>query len=187
MRDLSKTEIKVDENTELVVPKLEQVDDLVKLFQDPENLKFIGQYTDWPYAHNLESKIEQWVTQSKEGTFLFLIILVDSQIAGTCRIPNINPEDKKAALGYILLKEYTRQGLATACIKSLLEFSFSALDLNRIYLEIDSRNNPSIELAKKLNFTYEGTLRQDYKYQNKTTHELSDWQIWSMLKEEYKP
>lgn len=185
MKDLSKTEIQVTKNVKLIVPNNEQIKELVRLFQDPESLEFIGQYTDWPYSTNLEEKIEHWIKQSKEGKFLFLIILVGSQIAGTCRIPNINFEDEKAALGYILLKEYTEKGLATACINSLLKFSFKNLKLNRIYLEIDSRNTPSIELAKKLNFTYEGTLREDYKYQNKPSHELSNWEIWSMLKKEY--
>ena len=186
MKDLSKTEIKLIEDIKLSAPSKAQIKSLIKLFQNPENIDFVGEYTDWPYNPNLEEKIKEWIQQSEQGKFIFFIILVKNKIAGTCRILDINYEDKKATLGYILLKQYTRQGIATSCIKALLELCFYELKLNKVLLEIDARNRPSIKLEKKLRFFHEGTLRQDYTYHYKPSHELSDWQIWSMLKSEYK-
>lgn len=186
MQDLSKTKIRVNDDIELVVPCATQIEELIIIFQDPKNIEFIGRYTDWPYSDNLKEKIQDWIELTSKGEFVFMIILVNSKIAGTCRIVDINSRDKKAALGYIILEEYSGHGLATGCVKALLEYSYKSLQLNRIYLEIDPRNKQSIRLAEKLNFTYEGTLREDYKYQNRPPYEFSDWQIWSMLKSEYK-
>lgn len=186
MRDLSKTEIKVNDKLKLVVPSIYQVDELVNLFQNSENLEFIGKYPDWPHNPNLKERLAEWIDQSSEGAFLPLLILHGGEIAGICRLLNINYEHEKVEFGYILLPKFTKKGIATASVKAMLEFAFNELGLNRVELIIDSRNTDSIKLAERLDFTYEGTLRQDYKYKYSQPGKYSDGQVWSMLKSEYK-
>jgi ribosomal-protein-serine acetyltransferase len=186
MKDLSKKEIKVNENTRLIVPESGQVKELVKLFQDPENLKFVGKFPDWPHAKDLEQKIIRWLDLTKNGEFLFFVIVVDNKIAGTCRIIDINHSDEKAELGYILLPQFTKKGIATNCVKALLKFCFAELNLNRVELCISDDNLESIKLAKRLNFIHEGTLRDEYKYKFSKPGKFSTTQIWSILKKEYK-
>lgn len=186
MRDLSKTEIRVNDELKLVVPSIHQVDELVNLFQSSENLEFIGKYPDWPHNPNLKERLTEWINQSSDGVFLPLLILHGEETAGICRLLNISYEHEKVEFGYILLPKFTRKGIATAAVKAMLEFAFNELCLNRVELIIDSRNTDSIRLAKRLDFTYEGTLRQDYKYKYSQPGKYSDGMVFSILKSEYK-
>jgi RimJ/RimL family protein N-acetyltransferase len=185
MRDLSKTEIKVNHSAKLAIPDAEQIKKLVSLLQNPENLKFVDKFPDWPHAKDLEQKIFKWLELAKAGEFLFFIILVEDKIAGTCRIIDINYSDEKAELGYILLPQFTKRGIATNCVNAMLGFCFDKLNLNRVELCISDDNSESIKLAQRLKFKHEGTLRDEYKYKYSKPGEFSTTQIWSMLKSEY--
>lgn len=187
MQDLSKTEIQVDDDTKLVVPNEDQIKELIETFQKPENLDFVGKFPDWPHDPNLESRVEQWLERSKDGSFVPLIALYKGQLAGTFRLIDINYKHERVEFGYILLPQFTKKGIASSCIKAMLGFSFDKLGMNRVELLIDSRNEDSIRLAKRLNYTYEGTMRQDYKYEYSQPGKYSDGMVFSMLKSEYKP
>lgn len=186
MKDLSATEIRVNDDVKLIALRSDQVKDLAKIFQSPENLEFVGKFPDWPHNPNLEEKMEGWIRESKEGSFLPLLILNKGMIAGVCRLLNINYEHEKVEFGYILLPNFTKKGIATASVKAMLGFAFNNLNLNRVELIIDSRNEDSIRLAKRLDFFYEGTLRQDYKYKYSQPGNYSDGMVFSMIKSEYK-
>lgn len=186
MSDLSNTEIKVNDDIKLVSLKNGQVKDIVRLFKAPENIKFVGEFPDWPHNPNLEQKVKSWIKDSKKGLFLPLVIFYKGEIAGVCRLIDINYSHEKVEFGYILLPDFTKKGIATECVKAMLSLSFNKLGLNRVELIIDSQNTDSIKLAERLNFTYEGTLRQDYKYQYSQPGKYSDGMVYSMLKSEYK-
>jgi RimJ/RimL family protein N-acetyltransferase len=52
------------------------------------------------------------------------------------------------------------KGIADEASRLLLRFGFLTLGLNRIFLHVDTSNEPAIRLYKRLGFTQEGVCRQ---------------------------
>jgi ribosomal-protein-alanine N-acetyltransferase len=63
-------------------------------------------------------------------------------------------------------------------MKVLIEAAFSTLNLHRIEAKVEPNNENSIRLLEKMNFIYEGTLRES----EKTGDTFSDLQLYSLLK-----
>lgn len=67
--------------------------------------------------------------------------------------------DQRAEVGYHLTPEYWRRGLMTAALSAVIDYGFSTLDLNKIEAGVNTRNERSSGLLRKLGFQWEGTLR----------------------------
>ena len=70
--------------------------------------------------------------------------------------------DRRAELGYHLAPEYWRRGLMTAALDTVVDYGFTALGLNKIEATVNTQNDRSSGLLRKLGFRIEGTLR-DYR------------------------
>ena len=80
---------------------------------------------------------------------------------GWCSLTRWNPDYRSAALGYCLGDAAWGHGYATEAARSLLQWAFDTLDLNRVQAETDTRNAASARVLEKLGFVREGTLRED--------------------------
>ena len=66
-----------------------------------------------------------------------------------------------AHIGYWIDKAYANLGLTTKAVNALTEFGFDALKLHRIEINIRPENEPSIRVAQKAGYVFEG-LRPRY-------------------------
>lgn len=64
-------------------------------------------------------------------------------------------------IGYWIDRDYANRGYMTEAVKMVTDFAFTELELHRIEINIRPENEPSIRVAKKCGYTYEG-LRQNY-------------------------
>ena len=87
------------------------------------------------------------------------------QLIGATGLNDLVIEHRRAEMGYWLLPEWWRQGLARECVAAMLNFAFTTLQLYRIGAEADFDNDPSIQLLKKLGFQQEGT-RRAFEFKN---------------------
>jgi len=53
------------------------------------------------------------------------------------------------------------RGYATEAARAVLQWAFVTLSLNRVQVEVDTRNAASAGVLEKLGFVREGTLRED--------------------------
>ena len=72
-----------------------------------------------------------------------------------------------AELGYWLARPYWGQGLMTAAVKRLSEYSFAELGLIRIAAHVFHFNVASARVLEKAGFQFEGRLRKHYKKDGK--------------------
>jgi [ribosomal protein S5]-alanine N-acetyltransferase len=103
-------------------------------------------------------------------------------VIGSCLYHNWERDHEKAELGYSLHEPFRKQGYMHEAISKLLEFGFESMALNRIEAFISPTNAASKKLISSLGFTLEGTLRENYKFQNI----IHDSMVYSLLKSEYK-
>jgi diamine N-acetyltransferase len=108
---------------------------------------------------------DEWMknTLTNPSIILFGIRLVENQkLIGTCKLHSINYIDRKAELQIrIGVKEILGKGYGTQVIRQLLEFAFSELNLNKVYLYVFIENVRAVKSYQKVGFKVEGTLIQD--------------------------
>jgi RimJ/RimL family protein N-acetyltransferase len=61
-----------------------------------------------------------------------------------------DPEAREASLWYVLRRDRWGRGLIVEAARALLDFGFGALDLHRVYVDVDARNAGSLRVAEKL-------------------------------------
>lgn len=152
---------------------------LFKIWSDPDVTKFmnISSFTHEVQAKEMIEKLEELAQASKAIRFS-MIEQESNEIIGTCGFNSIDFENAKAEIGYDIAKAYWGMGYATEGIFALLNYSFETLELNRIEAKVEPANVNSIKVLKKLNFTFEGTLRQ----YEKSKGNFIDINIYSLLK-----
>ena len=87
-------------------------------------------------------------------------IYYQDQLVGSIDLHEVSEENHRAEIGYWVGKELTGKGIASRSAASLTKYALEKLDMNRIAILACTDNIPSINVAKRLNFTEEGTLRQ---------------------------
>ena len=73
-------------------------------------------------------------------------------LSGTIGIKDIDYVNKKANIGYWIGKQYHGKGIATECIKLVVNYAFDLLDLEEILAYVFPDNNPSIRVLEKNGF-----------------------------------
>ncbi|WP_313891511.1 GNAT family protein [Psychrobacillus sp.] len=152
---------------------------LFKIWSDPDVTKFmnIATFTHENQAREMIEILEELVHANKAIRFS-MIELKSNEIIGTCGFNSIDFENAKAEIGYDIAKANWGLGYAPEGIHALLSYAFETLELNRIEAKVEPANMNSIKVLQKLNFTFEGTLRQ----YEKSKANYIDINMYSLLK-----
>ncbi|MEQ8707199.1 MAG: GNAT family protein [Phaeodactylibacter sp.] len=110
------------------------------------------------------------------------LVRSDQQLAGLVSLVRIEWAHHRAELGYWLGSSFQGKGIATHSCARLLAYAFEELCLNRIALRTAENNKRSLELARRLNFTSEGHLREALHKEGAYQH----LQLFSLLRNEWK-
>lgn len=89
--------------------------------------------------------------------------------------------DAMSGLGYILDKAWWGRGFVAEAVRAAVDHGFEGLELHRIWLEIDPRNQGSIRVAEKCGFTREGIARKSFLLNG----EYVDSVFYAMLREDW--
>jgi len=81
-------------------------------------------------------------------------------LIGTCGYYMWEQAARKARIGYDLARDHRRKGIMSEALRAMIDHGFAAMELNRIEVLIDPRNEASLRLVEKLGFTREGLLRE---------------------------
>lgn len=81
---------------------------------------------------------------------------------GRILLSNFEHNNKMANIGYFLARNRWNQGIITACIKPVVEFGFTYLELERIYSTVHVDNTASWRALEKNGFTREGLMRHAF-------------------------
>ena len=174
----------LSDELELVAPDLNYVKDLHALItQEKERL------SEWlPWAHNygtVENSIaytELTLRNFEEKKSFGFTILFKNKPVGKIGTHTIDYTNKRTTIGYWLSKETEGKGVMTQCVKGLLQFCFTELNLNRVEVLCATENIRSNRIAQKLNFELEGIFKQ-YEL---LPRGFVDVNYYALLKENWK-
>jgi RimJ/RimL family protein N-acetyltransferase len=101
---------------------------------------------------------------------------------GWIDLKNIDLLNKHAELGIAIGdKNYWGKGYGQSAMQEMLNWGFTHLELNKIWLRVEIDNEKAIKSYKKMGYVEEGLLRQD-RLRN---GEFVDRLLMSILKDEY--
>jgi len=153
-----------------------------KGLSDPE----ITQYYDVHFATLEETKEQMtWYENlKKEGTGIWWSIYKKNtnEFCGATGFNGLEQQHQRAEIGLWLLKAHWGKGILKEVMPKLFEIGFTELDLNRIEGYVVSDNYKCKNALEKINFTYEGTMRE---YEIKNDSKISV-DIYAILKNEWE-
>jgi ribosomal-protein-serine acetyltransferase len=94
-------------------------------------------------------------------------IFIEDELVGIVEYHRLDHENNIGEIGYWLAASHTGQGIMTAAVRELLKIGFEQLNLFRIEIHVLTSNEASANIAKRLGFKYEATLRGIYKLHGK--------------------
>jgi ribosomal-protein-serine acetyltransferase len=127
---------------------------------------------------NIEANIEEWEMK----TDLHLGIFCDELMVGMISLHNIDYLNHKAYIGYWLDADHLGKGIMTEAVRSLMEYGFDELEINRIEIRAGVNNSRSRAIPERLGFRQEGVLREGEFVDGA----FIDLAIYGLLRREYK-
>jgi ribosomal-protein-alanine N-acetyltransferase len=162
--------------------KMTDAPGIYKIHSDPQTLEYWGNdlMGDPSEAEKLLRANLGWV---KAGNCLYWAIesKATETLIGTCTLFKIDDQNHRAEIGYILNRDYWRQGLMTETLAVVIDYAFKQFGLHRLEADIDPDNTGSLTLLKKFGFKQEGYFRERWMVHGK----WHDSDMLGLLKSEY--
>ena len=156
-------------------------DDLEKareFVNDPEIKKYLTPGIPFPLRKEDEEKWYEELNPLGDGTYVFAIEKIDNkEYIGGCGINKVDWKNSIAEVGIFLGKPYWNKGYGTDALKTLINFIFNEMNINKVKLEVFSFNERAIRSYKKIGFKKEGIFRNGQYY---------DVIIMGLLRKEWK-
>lgn len=157
--------------------------DLFAIFSDPVVMRYWS-WTPWTDQAAAVGMIESTRRQFADRTlYQWGVTLRDKDsVIGTCTLADVNVQNRRAEIGFILRRDCWGRGIMTDATRTLLGFAFDQLNLHRIEADVDPRNEPSIRLLERLGFKREGYLRERWLVGD----EVNDTEFYGLLRREWR-
>lgn len=150
--------------TERLILRSQQPEDtetIVKMFADPEVMRFIGDGNVIP-RNIAEQSVNRWNEYERKHSFSSWAVVrkEDDAFIGKCGF-NYLPDNSDIELSYMLDEPYWGNGYASEIAKATLDYGLNKLDLKRVVALVYPQNSPSIRVIEKTGFKFE--KEYDYK------------------------
>lgn len=174
----------VDNEITIHLPRLELVDEVFELIDSQRS--YLGQWFPWveeiKSPENVSDVIREAARENQKGRKLKTYIGYKGEIVGSISLVSIDKENRIAELGYWLSEDQQGKGIMTKTCKRFIEYIFrSKASINRIEIKVMSINNKSIQVAERLGFYHEGTLREAVYFKRRHF----DFEMYSFLRKDW--
>lgn len=133
---------------------------VLNIFSDEQALKYWGK-EPIRSIEEAESMVQQELDWVAAGSCMtWALALPDSdQLVGKIVLFQLNEQNQRAEIGYIVDRRYWGQGYMSEAIECVLGFAFDVLELHRIEADTDPENSASLAVLDKFGFSPEGRFR----------------------------
>ncbi|MGG0176859.1 GNAT family N-acetyltransferase [Gottfriedia acidiceleris] len=177
---------KIDEDVSLRMLNIDDAEEFYNLTISSKN--YLKEWLGWldniesveDTAQNIKKRLKEFV--ENKGYPKSFAIIYRGQIAGSIGFNVIDKTSKIGEVGYWLGKQYQGKGLMTKALRTLINYGFEELDLNRIQIKAAVENKKSRALPERMGFRHEGIIRQaEWLYDHYVDHV-----IYGLLAVEWK-
>ena len=127
----------------------------------------VTKYLQWKPHKSEKDAIEfvKYVQERYKNPYVneWAIILksIDEPI-GAFRMSEYKENIKSVTVGYCIGKPWWHQGITSEALKTIIDYAFNTVGLERIEADHDSRNLNSGKVMLKCGMSYRGTLRKEF-------------------------
>lgn len=128
------------------------------------NRNYLGTWL--PFAHRMlalehaETFVKGSMERNKLNIEYAFVVYEHHEPVGRIGVYKIDPLNHIGEIGYWLIENKQGKGIITQSCKTIIDFCFDTLNLNRIELKCGVHNTKSKAIALHLGFTQEGLLRE---------------------------
>jgi ribosomal-protein-serine acetyltransferase len=113
---------------------------------------------------------------------LTMVIRLNGELCGSIGLHTFNDRHKNTSIGYWVDAAYEGRGIVTRACRAIVTEAFREYGMHRIEIRCAVGNIKSAEIARRLDFTEEGTLREaEWLYDH-----WVDLRVFSMLEQDWK-
>jgi ribosomal-protein-serine acetyltransferase len=177
--------LKVSEQISLGLLQPHNADEVYSLVD--ANRDHLEEWLGW--VNNIKSKndysetiIPIWLKQFADNNGFNAGIFYEGKLVGMVSLHFINWKTRHTSIGYYLSKQDEGKGIISMCVKSLLDYAFRDLELNKVEIQCAEANTKSRNIPERLGFKQEGINRDaefiNGHYNNIVTYSLlrTEWQ-----------
>ena len=118
-------------------------------------------------------------TDHREEIF---VVWYGDYFAGLIGLKYTDHLNLKTEIGYWLVNSMTGKGIMTNSVKTLIDYIFSVMNMNRVQIKCGVGNDKSSAIPKRLGFKFEGIERDGEKH---LTNYI-DLEVYSLLRFEWE-
>jgi len=172
-------------NGEKIALRLVKEQDLEELYSKLSDLSHRGKYFPLTLSSHTQFKKHFFETGFWSEDFgRFLIFDKKERLVGSIYYFKTAIYSDSLELGYLIFDKMSNgKGYMTEALELMVDYLFSTKTMNRIQLRISPQNEPSIKLASKVGFQFDGTRKQIMFLHGKHI-DLNDYVL---LREMWKP
>ena len=136
-------------------------EDLKFVHEINNNASVMSYWFEEPYEAfvELQDLYDKHIHDQSERRF---IITKEDEMIGLVELVEIDYIHRRAEFQIIIDPTYQGYGYATTATRLALDYGFFVLNMHKLYLVVDRRNEKAIHIYKKVGFTIEGELKDEF-------------------------
>lgn len=151
---------------------------------DPE----VTRYLTWPAHSSVEATrglMDYWIPQYENGGFFnWAVVLKETgAVIGSIAVVRLEEAIGEAEIGYCLGRSYWGRGLMPEALRTVMDYLFDTVGVNRVMAGHDIRNPNSGRVMEKAGMKPEGVLRGS----GKNNQGICDMAIFGLLRSDRVP
>ena len=153
----------VNDEVRLIIPELSMATEVYDLIDsDRDHLRRYLDFVDASVDVSIQrAYFKMKMEAAAKGTDKLFLIAVKNKIVGCIDLHKIERPSNKAEIGYWIHSSYSGKNIVTQSVKTLCDYSFDVLNLNKLSLFADVENIASNKVALKAGFKLVGIKYQD--------------------------
>lgn len=151
--------------TDRLILRRYEIGDAAAMYKNWASDSEVIKYLMWQ-THSSEtvsnSIIKEWLNEySNDNYYHWAIVLKENgnEPIGDIAVVNMNEDVSMMHIGYCIGRDWWHQGITSEALKTVMDYLFDVVDVNRIESRHDPRNPNSGKVMRKCGMKYEGTLR----------------------------
>ncbi|ODV56165.1 GNAT family N-acetyltransferase [Lysinibacillus fusiformis] len=136
-----------------------------------------------PFPQTMEdhSTFFRSISGKKDEFFFGIYEKATQQLIGSCGVFAVNWQNSTCSVGISIGQQWQGKGFGTDAMKTLIEFIFQYMAIQKIKLQVFSFNTAAIRSYEKCGFTKEGHLRNEI-FRFGTFHDII---VFGLLRSEW--
>ena len=183
---MTPTEVKFDPFPEIKTERLllrrlitEDIEEIYKMRSDKKVMKFIGKnpITTMQQAIDFYNLVNDSLENNTGITWTIALIDSPKKMIGTIGLWRVIKEHFRAEIGYMLIPDYWKKGLAKEAVFKVIDYGFDQMNLHSIEAHIHPENSASARLLESTGFIREAYFKEDFFFNGV----FEDTAIYSLL------